>query len=230
MRLNRFYFEFSPIDKKLNIENDVIVNQIRNVLRMEKGGLIQLFNGRGAEALCVIENVDKKKIEVRIDDIFESRNLSDNRVILNCSILKKENFELVVQKATEIGVAEITPLITERTVKLGLNMERLNKIVVEACEQSGRGFLTIINEPITLDVALEKAQENDVNLFFNFSKTKLIGKKMSGRIGLFIGPEGGWSEGEVTQAKKSGCKIVSLGECVLRAETAAIVASYMATV
>ncbi|MEI6420427.1 MAG: RsmE family RNA methyltransferase [bacterium] len=227
MRLNRFYAEFNPTEKQLVIENEGVVNQVRNVLRLTSGSLVQIFNGRGTEALGAIELVDKKKVDIRIDDVFDSKTMPDNRVILYCAVLKKENFELVAQKATEIGVAEIVPVITERTIKLGLNMERLNKIVVEACEQSGRGFLPKVLETVDLSEAFELAGENDVNLFFDFSKTKIAGKKISGQVGLFVGPEGGWSEGEVALAKKAGCKVVSLGDNVLRAETAAIVGSYL---
>ncbi len=228
MRLNRFYIKFSPTEKNLIIEDDNVVNQLRNVLRLEIGATIQIFNGTGSEALGVVESIEKKKAVIRLDDVFDSKPMPENRVILYCAILKKENFELVTQKATEIGVAEIVPVITERTVKLGLNMERLNKIIVEACEQSGRGYLTKISEPVEFEKSLEQAQGNDANLFFDFSKTKIAGKKISGQIGLFVGPEGGWSEGEVAIAKNDGCKIVSLGENVLRAETAAIVGSYLA--
>lgn len=228
MRLNRFYTQFGPADKNITIESDTLVNQIRNVLRMETGAIIQLFNGQGTEALGLIESIDKKKVEVRVDDVFDSKEMPENLTTLYCAVLKKENFELVVQKATEIGVAEIVPVISERTIKLGLNMERLQKIVVEACEQSGRGFLPKLYEPVNFEKALEMAQGNDVNFYFNFSKTKMVGKKPVGRMGIFVGPEGGWTEGETEIAKKAGCKIVSLGDNVLRAETAAIVGSYLA--
>jgi 16S rRNA (uracil1498-N3)-methyltransferase len=153
---------------------------------------------------------------------------ADNQAILYCAVLKKENFELVVQKATEIGVAKIVPVITERTVKLGINMERLHKIIVEACEQSGRGFLPEIVEPMKLEFALKGAESNDANLFFHFSKTKISASdKISGQVGLFVGPEGGWSDEEVNLAKDHNCKIVSFGDNVFRAETAAIIASYL---
>ncbi|MEI7480641.1 MAG: RNA methyltransferase PUA domain-containing protein, partial [bacterium] len=101
MRLNRFYIKFSPTEKNLIIEDDNVVNQLRNVLRLEIGATIQIFNGTGSEALGVVESIEKKKAVIRLDDVFDSKPMPENRVILYCAILKKENFELVTQKATE---------------------------------------------------------------------------------------------------------------------------------
>ncbi|MEI8339352.1 MAG: RsmE family RNA methyltransferase [bacterium] len=228
MRINRFYFAFDITKKEVRIEEEGLVNQIRNVLRMAVGDPIQLFNGQGQEAKSTIADFDKKSVTVSVEEVFDGLPSADNQAILYCAVLKKENFELVVQKATELGVAKIVPIITERTVKLGLNMERLHKIIIEACEQSGRGFLPEIVEPVDFTWVLSEAKNNDVNLFFHFSKTKIsAGDKISGQVGLFVGPEGGWSDEEVDLAKESGCKIVSFGENVLRAETAAIIASYL---
>ena len=122
------------------------------------------------------------------------------------------------------------PIITARTVKLGLNYERLNKIIKEAVEQSGRGILPKLNEVLIFDNAIGKAKnDNGLNLFFNIGEPTL-GHSMSkcDKIGIFIGPEGGWTEEEIKLAQSANFTIAGLGKTVLRAETAVIVASYMA--
>ena len=129
----------------------------------------------------------------------------------------------------EVGVKEITPIITARTVKLGLNKERLEKIIKEAAEQSGRGILPRLNEAMDFDRAVDLAKNsNDLNLFFNIDG-KNVQHSMSNisKIGIFIGPEGGWDEEEIKKAQSSnGFTIVGLGKTILRAETAAVIASY----
>ena len=119
------------------------------------------------EAVAKILLLAKDKAELEILETIKNKNESENHVNLYCSILKKENFELAVQKAVEVGVKEIIPIITARTVKLGLNHERLNKIIKEAAEQSGRGVLPKLDEAIIFDEALKLAKENDLNLFFS---------------------------------------------------------------
>ena len=143
--------------------------------------------------------------------------------------MKKENFEIAVQKAVEVGVKEIVPIITARTVKFGLNKERLEKIIKEAAEQSGRGILPNLNEAIDFDKAIIEAKnKNEVNLFFQIGYPPL-GHSMSKfkKIGVFVGPEGGWTEEETKIAQSNGFTLVGLGKTILRAETAAIIASYL---
>ncbi|MFZ2038580.1 MAG: RsmE family RNA methyltransferase [Minisyncoccia bacterium] len=227
MRINRFLVEFDPKQTEIKITDENLINQIKNVLKLSLEHVVNLFNGRGEEVLAEVITLNKKEVVFSVQEVFTSKDNGDKRVILYCAILKKENFELVAQKGTEVGVSKIVPIITERTIKLGLNMERLQKIVKEAAEQSGRGIVTEISEPIKFIEALEQAKENDVNFFCHFSNKSINKIKANGQIGLFIGPEGGWSDGEVEQAKEEGCEVVALGENVLRAETAAIVSTYL---
>ena len=160
--------------------------------------------------------------------VYDYTHIGHLRTYVNNDVLKKENFEWAVQKAVEVGVKEITPIITARTVKLGLNKDRLKKIIKEAAEQSGRGILPKLNEAIIFDEAIKSAKENDLNLFFNIGG-KNVQHSMSNisKIGIFIGPEGGWDEEEIKKAQSSnGFTIVGLGKTILRAETAAVIASY----
>ncbi len=223
------------------MEDKEIFHQIKNVLRIVKGEKIVVCDGKGMEAECEVENFDKDRLNLKIIETRENINESKRNITLYLSILKKENFELAVQKAVEVGVKEITPIITERTVKLGLKTERLLKIIREATEQSDRTILPKLNEPLDFPKALSLALLNGQVFFFDSSGVihdSLLRQEASGgqakfmthnsgTSSVFIGPEGGWTEKEITLAKNSGADIVSLGVTTLRAETAAIVSTYL---
>ena len=227
MRLNRFLGKFDLSKKEISIKDSDFINQAKSVLRLGAGDKIILCDGESNEAIAEIVNLNKEFAELKISETYKNQNGPERYVALYCPILKKENFELAVQKAVEIGAKEITPIITKRTIKLGLNYERLNKIIKEASEQSGRGVLPKLNEVIIFDEALKLAKENDLNLFFQVGYPPL-GHSMSKfkKIGIFVGPEGGWTEEETETAKENGFIFASLGKTTLRAETAATVASY----
>ena len=207
-----------------------LFNQIRNVLKLKIGEKIILGDGKMNEGIAEIKEYGKDFIRVEAGEIKINQNEPAGQVILYCAILKKENFELVIQKATEIGVKEIVPLITARTVKLDIKKDRLEKIIKEASEQSGRGIMPILHDPLEFNKTFDYAKHSKVNLFFDSSGGDFTEdfklKTENYLIGVWIGPEGGWDSQELELARKSGFKIINLGKLTLRAETAAIVATY----
>ncbi len=231
MKFHRFLGDFNLDQKEVKVTGAGFISQLINVLRLKAGDSIIVADGKLNEAEAEIKKINKHAVILEIIKIYKNQNESARHAILYCGILKKENFELVVQKATEVGVKEIVPLITTRTVKLNLNMDRLKKILKEAAEQSGRGMMPILHDPVNFEKAIAAVKSNKTNLFFDSSGILTPGViKVTpgvGGLGIFIGPEGGWSEEEVTLAKKNNFEIVSLGKLTLRAETAAIVASYL---
>ena len=229
MRLHRFIGTFDFGKKSLSVTDEEIVSQWRNVLRLTSGDKVILCDGRGHEAYATILDLDKKQARVSIESINTESRDPHKRSELFCALLKRENFELVVQKATEIGIARITPLITTRTVKTGFNRERLEKIIREASEQSGRMTLPELLEPTTLTEAVLGVRAGE-SVFFDLTGTELPVETFQNDIqSCFIGPEGGFTEEETAQAKSAGLIIASLGKLTLRGETAAIVASYLIT-
>ena len=225
-KIHRFFYNFKVVDDIVNIDDFEIVNQIKNVLKLEIGEkLILFFDGK--EILCSIDCINKKFINC---NVLENKKavLSKNDIVLYCAILKKDNFELIVQKASEIGVSKIVPIITERTIKTNLNIERLNKIAKEACEQAERSDIVIISDIKKFKDCL-KTEEN-LNFLFDFSGEEFNDLKINKNnksIALFIGPEGGFTDKEVKIAKDNDFIIARLGKNVLRGETAAIIASYL---
>lgn len=233
MRLNRFFVGENLKLGKVRIQDSELANQIRSVLRLKIGELVILCDGHLGEAESRIVEYSRDFVEFNIMNIERNESEYPRNVILYCAILKRENFELVVQKAVELGIKEIVPILTKRTVKLNLRYDRFEKIIKEAAEQSGRGLLPQIHEIMNLEEAFQQARGNEMNILFDISGNPIRDSIRQlanyNSTGLFIGPEGGWDSSEIQMAKESKFQIFNLGKLTLRAETAAIVACALIT-
>ncbi len=227
MKIHRFIDNFDLSGKEVEITGE-IAHQMAKVLKLEIGEQVELCDGKGANAQGKIKTLSKNSTIVEIEKIVKEPP-AQKIVSLFCAVLKKENFELVVQKATECGVDKIIPIITTRTIKMGLNMERLQKISREACEQSHRSILPEVSEPMSFEESLELAKQNDVNIIFNADGENFAHSAIakSAKQGIWIGPEGGWTPEEIQLAEKNNFKKISLGTNILRGETAAIVSTFL---
>lgn len=230
--MHRFFIE-QKLKKgmKINLPSDVS-RQIFFVLRMKRGEMITLFDGSDQDFLSEITEIKKGVCVAKTIDARQNKNELGRKIILFQSIIKKDKMEWIVEKCTEIGVSEIVPVIASRSVKTGLNQARLAKIAKEAAEQSGRATVPIIRPIMPFASALSLAVDNCKKILFLHAKAdKLITptRLRTDVLGLFVGPEGGWSGEEADVAAKAGFAVVSLGNRVLRAETAAIAASYFAS-
>jgi len=226
MKIHRFIVPFNR-DKNITINDSEFYNQVKKVLRLDTGEQIMLCDGAMNEALAIITGFQKDAVDVEILRMLKNENEPVIHAILYCSILKRENFEVVVQKATEVGISEIVPLLCKRTVKLDLKKDRLEKIIKEAAEQSGRGKVPQLHDPVPFEEALLDSK-NKLDLFFDPSGVALnIKYRLPDFVGIWIGPEGGWEESETIAAKSAGFTIANLGTLTFRAETAAIIASYL---
>jgi 16S rRNA (uracil1498-N3)-methyltransferase len=229
MREDRFFIDTKIEKGKLEISEKEIFHQLKNILRKRVGNRIILFNGTGIEAEAKIQKFLKDKVEVEILKIAKPEREPKIFVSLFCSVLKKSNFELVVQKATEIGVGEIVPILCKNTVKTGLNLKRLEKIAKEATEQSKRVTLPKIEKILSFKEAIEKAKNFDLKILFDISGKNLsFLKRKVKNVAIFIGPEGGWDKSEIELAKKENFEILNLGRLNLRSETSAISSCFWA--
>lgn len=227
MKLHRFIVS-NLVAGQIQLDDQELYNQWKNVLRLEPGVEILLTDGQGQEALAKIVTYQAKQVlidigEVKIIDMGEG-----NQVTLCCAVLKKENFELVCQKATEIGVSQIIPVVTDRTVKLGLNEERLQKIIKEAVEQSGRVTVPILNQITNWSEVLTLSDFDRKIIFDKQGDGLETGHQLKNeKIAILVGPEGGFTAEEIVEAKQVGWEVKNLGFNVLRGETAAMVATYL---
>jgi 16S rRNA (uracil1498-N3)-methyltransferase len=228
MRLHRFYV-LQPLGEEVVIDDVSILKQWTKVFRYQKGAFVILFNGEGDDLTYCIESLSpQESVLSRVK--LEPSYMPTVHVTLYLSILKKDNFELAAQKATELGVSTIVPIISARSEKKGLNEERLQKITVEASEQCGRGDIPTIMPVVTLAQVFEVPLLGNPTYVLHKGGISITDTKIQDalaratHVGLFIGPEGGWSEEEELFFKEKGIEAVSIGQTVLRAETAAIVA------
>ncbi len=243
--MNRFY-----IDEEQHIGDEIVVrgedvNHIKNVLRLVPGDRIVLCNGNNTEYLSEIIREDKGEISCGVLETSESKSELPIDIVLYQGLPKKDKMELIIQKCVELGVSKIVPVTMKRCIvkiedeksELKKNL-RWNEISKAAAKQSGRGIIPKVCRAMSYKEALKTAQtadpenllvpyenENGINSIKSFI-LKLKQKTASNIPGqrpvvsIFIGPEGGFDESEIEEARKEGATTVSLGKRILRTETA----------
>lgn len=227
--MQRFHLSLLNIkDNLITITDPRITHQTNKVLRMKPDDFFHVFNETKGEFLLQIESIEKKKLVAKQIKQIENRTEPKLKVSLYQAIPKKPaTLELIVQKATELGVSEVYPMITERTQKKRLpKFERLQLIAMEATEQCGRLKIPTIHHPVDFEEVLPTL--SNPLMAYELEQEKYLedyGKEIyqNHDLQLIIGPEGGFSEHEVMLAKKNKVSSFSLGPRILRMETAAIV-------
>jgi len=230
MRISRLYTP-DTLNKGQQIELQTEnAHYVRTVLRLIKDQQITLFNGLGGEFLCLIKEVSRKRVVVLIGEESSRTVESPLKVTIGMGISRGDRMDWAVQKAVELGVNYITPLITERCVvkfKADKKQQRLQhwkNIVQHATEQSGRTVLPVFNEITTIDDWVKS--QNDLKLFLDPYAEKSLADLQPDNLAvtLLTGPEGGFSDQERELAVDAGFIPVRLGARVLRTETAALAA------
>jgi 16S rRNA (uracil1498-N3)-methyltransferase len=226
MKIHRFFVEEEMGQKEqISLANPELLHQMSKVFRFKVGDTVTLFDGTGGETVCEITLLTKKEAEFSVKERREGLTRPTTQVTLYLSLIKKDNFEWVLQKGAELGVTRFVPIISERSEKKDLNMERARKIVVEATEQSGWASVPEVSEPVSLDDVLEQKESVSENLLaFHLDGTPFEKSLVAGKtsFGILIGPEGCFSEKEIELFKSKNIPIYSLGKQTLRAETASV--------
>ena len=214
----------------LQLDDDA-ANHVGRVLRMQVGQALQLFTGDGNNYDASIVQVDKRQLQVRIDAVAANPSEGPVAIHLGQGISRGERMDFVLQKSVELGVSAITPLFTERCgvklsgERLDKKQQQWQKIVIAACEQSGRSVVPIVHPPQSLTTWLGALPEALRLTLDPHAATPLKQRVLAAdRIQLLIGPEGGLTDAEVKQASEQGFAAVRLGPRVLRTETAALAA------
>jgi len=222
MRINHFFIK-EAIDKdEIIIYDKNLLHQWRNVFRMTVGDTLYLLDNSGYKFLVTITEFYANSCVFRLEK-KEHAYTPKKKLCLFQAVIKKDKFEWVTEKATEVGVSDIHPIISRRSEKKGVVLHRLNIIAKEASEQCGRGILPTIDGVLTLEDSLEKISGSAI--VFHPSGEKITDELMdSPTVSIFIGPEGGWDDSELDIFRQKGCAIVSLGEQILKSETAALIA------
>jgi 16S rRNA (uracil1498-N3)-methyltransferase len=249
--MHRFFVSPTSLQGDTATLTGAVVHQIKNVLRLQPGDIVVVLDDSGWEYRVQLALVEDRQVVGEV----ERKTLVDTepraKVTLYQSLLKGDKFEWVLQKGTELGVVEFVPMVANRCVIGSVDdvsesrQRRWRRIVLEAAEQSHRGRLPRLHEPMLFAQACERARRSDLALLpwegekmralrsmLTFpestsvtvqGKTSFMPRPFS--ISVFVGPEGGFTTREVDQARRYGIVPVSLGPRILRAETAALVAT-----
>lgn len=245
--MDRFFVEPSQLnleDKTLYIDGED-VKHISKVLRYGQGDEIEVCDSNGHEYICRIESIDKTRIDLSIVDEVDINRESRIRVSLYQGVPKSTKMDIILQKLTEAGVDEIVLVNTKRSVvnikgdKADKKFDRWERIIYEAAKQCKRGMIPKLRGILSFKEALEDMGKNDINICpYEVEKSlgikealqtgqvkKILENKDEVRVGIFIGPEGGFAEEENEMVKAAGIASVTMGPRIFRTETASIVAT-----
>lgn len=227
-------FHASPLKGKQQVALEAgPTKHLLTVLRLKPGAELVLFDGSGFEFPAVLEIADKKQALVKITGMHGPVVESPLHVSLAQGVSRGERMDYTIQKAVELGVAGIVPVLTERSVvKLDKDggakkREHWQAVAVSACEQSGRVRVPEVHAPVTLARFLAEKPEGDLKLLLDPQGGVTAGvlpRPADGKAMLLVGPEGGLSDNEIALAARVGFQGLKLGPRILRTETAALVA------
>ena len=232
--MHQFFVEASQIHDKAVIIEGSDVNHIKNVLRMKAGEEISVSNGEdGREYRCGIVRIEEDRVVCELRFVKEDGVELPSRVYLFQGLPKADKMELIIQKAVELGVYEVIPMETGRSVvkldakKAAQKTARWQAIAEAAAKQSRRRIIPQVAAPVSFAQALARAAEMDIKLIpyelaegMDFTKQIFANLGEGKDIAVFIGPEGGFEEKEIVRAKECGIQPITLGKRILRTETA----------
>lgn len=231
--MHHFFVDEKYIDNEFITIKGSDFNHIKNVLRMKQGEELLISNGVDKDYYCKIDEISHEEIRAKIYDIDKVGSELDTEFYLFQCLPKGDKMEHIIQKAVELGVREIIPVASKRAIvkldekKADSKVKRWNLISESAAKQSRRIIIPQVKKPMTFAEAVKYAENMDMSIipyenYKDMNETrKIIDKMQSGmKVGIFIGPEGGFDESEIETAVKAGIERISLGRRILRTETA----------
>lgn len=233
--MHHFFVDKNQIKEDCVLITGSDVNHIKNVLRMKVTEEVLISDGTCKDYVCILESITDELIIARISDINIDGTELSCKFYLFQGMPKSDKMELIIQKAVELGVFEIIPVMTKRSIvkldekKKEAKIKRFNLLSESAAKQSRRMIIPKVNNFMTFKEALSYAREFSMNIipyenFKDMQTTKQVISKVDKemKVGLFIGPEGGFDEEEIKLAIEAGCMQISLGKRILRTETAGL--------
>ena len=230
---------FHALPSAFNFETKTVTlaadeaRHLRDVLRLKVNDEVYVFDGAGREFRCIVADTRRDVATLRIDSEVEPAKPESHLELTLCvALLKGEKFDLVVQKATELGVSRIVPLVT-RYADIHLRDEadaskrvaRWQRIALEAAKQSGRALVPEVGAPVLFASFVQGTKDAALCLMFSErggGGLELLADRTPRSVAALVGSEGGWSDEEIEQARSEKFHVVTLGGRILRAETAAI--------
>ncbi len=233
--MHHFFTDPQNVYEKEIIITGNDVNHMKNVLRIKPGELVKISDGNGIEYECSVNRYESENAILNILNSFKSNSELSSEIYLFQGLPKGDKMELIIQKAAELGVYKVVPVATKRAVvkldpkKAAKKVERWNAISLSAAKQSGRSMIPEVEQVMSFSEALQYAKQMDLILFpyelaegMSITKEIISTIKSNQKIGVFIGPEGGFEEEEVRKAEEIGAHPITLGKRILRTETAGL--------
>ncbi len=234
--MNRFFIDPKQFKGEIVAFPADISHQIRHVLRLREGDRVAVLDNSGSVFdVAIILTADTNAVAGKIISREMAATEPSTRIALFFGMTNRDKVELILQKGTEVGVSDFFPFVSSRTLVQSTDLTakktaRWEAIIREAAEQSGRGRLPELHQPVRFEDCLTEvdSQFELALIAWEGSATEGLGlhevlaNEERGAIALYVGPEGGFSENEINLARLSGCNVVSLGARILRMETAAI--------
>ena len=231
--MHRFHFNPHLIQDGLITLDKNQAHHAKKVLRLKPGEVVELLDGQGGLFRGLVSSLENQSVSIKI---LNSINQSTSPVELSlaASVIKPERMEWMLEKSCELGVKEFIPILTQRVVihlsaeRWKSKVQRWRRIAVESCKQCGQSLTPAIHEPADYSNLIKDFKKFDLVLIptlnqkSRFLKEALESKKNAGKVLILIGPEGDFTGEESKEAIKAGAIPVSLGDLVMRAETAAI--------
>lgn len=234
-QMPRFFVQPGQVDGQTITVTGNDVNHIKNVLRMSCGDTLSVSDGCGRDYFCTIHEIGREQIYLHIENSWDSYVELKTKLYLFQGLPKGDKMELIIQKAVELGVSAVIPVITARTIvkldekKTSKRLARWQSVAESAAKQSGRGLIPQVAAPVTFKEALTMAGTMDACIMpyeraqgMDAARSLVDGLKGKKSIGIFIGPEGGFTPDEVAAAQAAGAKTMTLGRRILRTETAGL--------
>ncbi len=234
--MHHFFVDKSNISNTtVTIDNQNDYNHAVRVLRLKRGEQIIVSDTDGIDYTCVVSDIEDAALKLTITEIAADNHELPARITLFQCIPKTEKMELIIQKAVELGVSDIVPVMSKNCVvrlddrKSASKTKRWQLIAENAAKQSKRSIIPKVHEPVSFRHAVEQCEQNEVRLIPYENEEGIVGTCEAivsflpgSSIGVIIGPEGGFDPLEVAMANRHGIRSISLGKRILRAETAAI--------
>lgn len=233
----RFFVDSGDIEGDIARIKGSDVHHISRVLRLDTDEMVSLSDGTGKDFIGKIIDISEDEVTVEISEIMKSKGESNISLRIYQGVPKSDKMDLIIQKATELGVLEIIPVQTKRAVskiekgkKMAKKLERWQKIAESAAKQSKRGIVPSIDRVLDLSQAIDELKEDELAIVFyeeedDISFKGILKEYKGSNISVFVGPEGGFDQSEIEELKRAGVKSVSLGHRILRTESVALVAS-----
>lgn len=230
--MHRFFIDKSKINGNIVTLEQEDASHIYKVLRLRKGDTVELCDGQGMDYTAKLGKVSGDYVEAYIQSRFQTQGEPGLKTTLYQAIPKGSKMDIIVQKCVELGVSQIVPIITVRTIVKLENtksqkrkVERWQRIAQEAAKQSRRGIIPVVSPPIDFRQALQSS--STALRIFLWEEERDMGLKkyleevleQKTEVAIMVGPEGGWEEQEAYEARDFGWNIISLGPRILRTET-----------